>query len=63
MDAKLTENVNFKRGRGKDFVLQFIILTFIYIQIILVVLYIYALYLELIEKAKCKDQQRLFCVA
>ena len=39
MDAKLTEKVNFKGGRGKDFVLQFIILTFIYIQIILVVLY------------------------
>ena len=39
MDAKLTENVNFVRGTGKDFVLQFIKLTFIYIQIILVVLY------------------------
>ena len=39
MDAKLTENVNFVRGKGKDFVLQFIKLTFIYIQIILVVLY------------------------
>ena len=24
MDAKLTENVNFVRGTGKDFVLQFI---------------------------------------
>ena len=40
MDAKLTENVNFVRGTGKDFVLQFIKLTFIYIQIISVVIYI-----------------------
>ena len=39
MDAKLTENVNFVRGTGKDFVLQFIKLSFIYIQIISVVLY------------------------
>ena len=39
MDAKLTENVNCVRGSGKDFVLQFIKLTFIDIQIILVVLY------------------------
>ena len=39
MDVKLTENVNFVRGTGKDFVLQFIKLIFIYIQIILVVLY------------------------
>ena len=39
MDAKLTENVNFVRGLGKDFVLQFIKLTTIYIQTILVVLY------------------------
>ena len=39
MDAKLNENVNFVRGTGKDFVLQFIKLTFIYIQIISVVLY------------------------
>ena len=38
MDAKLTENVNFVRGTGKDFVLQFIKFTFIYIQIISVVL-------------------------
>ena len=28
MDAKLTENVSFVRGTGKDFVLQFIKLTF-----------------------------------
>ena len=39
MDAKLTENVNFVRGTGNDFLLHFIKLTFIYIQIILVVLY------------------------
>ena len=39
MDAKLTENVNFVKGTGKDFVLQFIKLTFIFIQIIVVVLY------------------------
>ena len=31
MDAKLTENANFLRGTGKDFVLQFIKLAFIYI--------------------------------
>ena len=39
MDAKLTENVIFVRGTGKDFVLQLITLTFIYTQIIFVVLY------------------------
>ena len=39
MDAKFTENVNFLRGIVKDFVLKFIKLRFIYIQIILVVLY------------------------
>ena len=39
MDAKLTENVIFVWGTGKDFVLQFIKLTFIYTQIIFVVLY------------------------
>ena len=39
MDAKLNENVNFVRGTGNDFLLQFIKLTFIYIHIILVVLY------------------------
>ena len=39
MDAKLTENVIFVRGTGKDFVLQFIKLTLIYNQIIFVVLY------------------------
>ena len=63
MDAKLTENVNFVRGTGKDFVLQFIKLTFIYIQIISVVIYIYALCLVIIKKAKCKDQQGLFYAA
>ena len=62
MDAKLTENVNFVRGTGKDFVLQFIKLTFIYIQIISVVLYMPYVWKK-IEKAKCKDQQRLFYVA
>ena len=40
MDAKLTENVNFVRGTGKVFVLQFIKLTFVYIEIISFVLYI-----------------------
>ena len=40
MDAKLTENVIFVRGTGKDFVLQFMKLTYIYKQIIFVVLYI-----------------------
>ena len=39
MGAKLTENVIFVRGTGKDFVLQFVKLTFIYTQIIFVVLY------------------------
>ena len=39
MDAKLTENDIFVRGTGKDFVLQFIIMAFIYKQIIFVVLY------------------------
>ena len=39
MDAKLTENVIFVWGTGKDFVLQFIKLTFMYTQIIFVVLY------------------------
>ena len=39
MDAKLTEDVIFVRGTGKDFVLQFIKLTFIDKQIIFVVLY------------------------
>ena len=39
MDAKLTENVVFVRGTGKYFVLQFIKMTFIYTQIIFVVLY------------------------
>ena len=34
MGAKLTENVIFVWGTGKDFVLQFIKLTFIYTQII-----------------------------
>ena len=33
MDAKSTENGHFSRGTGKDFVLQFIKLTFIYTQI------------------------------
>ena len=41
MDAKLTENVIFVRGAGKDFVLQFIKLIFIYTQIIFVVLYMF----------------------
>ena len=40
MDAKLTGNVIFVRGTGKDFALQFIKLTFIYTQIILIALYI-----------------------
>ena len=40
MDAKLTENVNFVRGTGKVFVLQFIKLAFVYIEIISFVLYI-----------------------
>ena len=62
MDAKLTENVNFVRGTGKDFVLQFIKLTFIYIQIHISCV-IYALCLEIIEKAKSKAQQGLFYVA
>ena len=39
MDSKLTENVIFLRGTGKDFVLQFVELTFIYTQIIFVVLH------------------------
>ena len=39
MDAKLTENVIFVWGTGKDFVLQFIKLTFIYTQITFVVSY------------------------
>ena len=39
MDAKLTENVIFVWVTGKDFVLQFIKLTFILTQIIFVVLY------------------------
>ena len=39
MDEKLTENVKFVRGTGKDFELQFVKLTFIGTQIILVVLY------------------------
>ena len=39
MDAKLTENDIFVRDAGKDFVLQFIKLTFIYTQIISVVLH------------------------
>ena len=39
MDAKLTENVVFVSGTGKDFVLQFIKMTFIYAQIIFVVVY------------------------
>ena len=39
MDAKLTGNVIFLRGTGKDFVLQFVKLTFIYSQMIFVVLY------------------------
>ena len=53
MDAKLTENLIFVWGTGKYskyFVLQFIILTFIYTQIIFVV--IYALCLEVEEKTK-----------
>ena len=37
MDAKLTENVIFVWGTGKDFVLQFIELLSIYTQIIFVV--------------------------
>ena len=40
MDAKLTENVIFVRGTGKDFVLLYVKLTFIYTEIIFVVLYI-----------------------
>ena len=39
MDAKLTENDIFVSGIGKDFVLQFIKLSFMYTQIIFVVLY------------------------
>ena len=39
MDAKLSENCIFVWGTGKDFVLQFIKLTFIYTQIIFVVLH------------------------
>ena len=41
MDAKLTENVIFVRGKGKDFVLHLVKLTFIYTQIIFVVLYMH----------------------
>ena len=55
MDVKLTQNVNFVRGTGKDFVLQFIKLTFINTNHISCV--IYDLCLTIIEKAKCKDQQ------
>ena len=59
MDAKLTENVIFVWGTGKDFVLQFIKLTFnIHTNHIRCV--IYALCLEIIEKTKCKDLQELF---
>ena len=39
MDAKLTENFIFAWGTGKCFVLQFIKLTFMYTQIIFVVVY------------------------
>ena len=39
MDAKSTENVIFVWDTGKEFVLQFIKLTFIYTQIIFIVLY------------------------
>ena len=63
MDAKLTENVNFVRGTGKDFVLQFIKLTFTYIHTNHISCVIYALCLEIIEKAICKDRQGLFYVA
>ena len=50
MDAKLTENDIFVWGTGKDFVPQFIKLTFIYMytQIIFVVYIIHALCLEMI---------------
>ena len=64
MDTKLTENVIFLRGTWgtwKDFVLQFVKLTFIYTNHICCV--IYAICLEIIEKTKCKDQQGLFYVA
>ena len=40
MDAKLTENVIFVRGTGKGFLLQFVKLTFVYKQIIFVLLYV-----------------------
>ena len=39
MDAKLTENDIFLRATGKDCVLQFVKLAFIYTQIIFVVVY------------------------
>ena len=58
MDAKLTENVIFVWGTGKDSVLQFIKLILLYSCCV-----IYALCLEIIEKTKCKDQQGLFYVA
>ena len=56
MDAKLTENVIFVRGTGKDFVLQFIKFD-IYIHTNHIRCVIHALCLEMIEKTKCKDQQ------
>ena len=63
MDAKLTENVIFVWGTGKDYVLQFINLTFIYMYIqIHIRCVIYALCLVIIQKTKCKDQQGLFYV-
>ena len=62
MDAKLTENDIFVRGTGKDFVLQFIKMTF-NIQANHVHCVIYALCLKIKEKMKCKDQQGLFYVA
>ena len=53
MDAKLTENVNFVRGTGKDFVLQFIKLKFIYIvHTNHISCVIYALCLEIIRESE-----------
>ena len=66
MDAKLTENVIFLWGTGKDFVLQFIKLTYksySHIHTNHIPCVIYALCLEIIEKTKRKDQQELFYVA
>ena len=60
MDAKLSENVIFVWGTGKDIVLQFIKLTLIHTNHICCV--IYALCLEIIEKTKSKDKQGLFYV-